>query len=94
MKKLISILYIGFTLLLVSCQHEDIWKELQEHKQRIEQLERQCRELNSNIDALQKILTAIQQNDYVTEVTKIIEGGSEVGYCLTFAKGGTVTIYY
>lgn len=94
MKKLISILYIGFTLLLVSCQHEDIWKELQEHKQRIEQLEKQCRELNSNIDALQKILTAIQQNDYVTEVTKIIEGGSEVGYCLTFAKGGTVTIYY
>ena len=94
MKKLISILYIGFTLLLVSCQHEDIWKELQEHKQRIEQLERQCRELNSNIDALQKILAAIQQNDYVTEVTKIIEGGSEVGYCLTFAKGGTVTIYY
>lgn len=94
MKRLISLLYIGFTLLLVSCQHEDIWKELQEHKQRIEQLERQCRELNSNIDALQKILTAIQQNDYVTEVTKIIEGGSEVGYCLTFAKGGTVTIYY
>lgn len=94
MKRLISLLYIGFTLLLVSCQHEDIWKELQEHKQRIEQLEKQCRELNSNIDALQKILTAIQQNDYVTEVTKIIEGGSEVGYCLTFAKGGTVTIYY
>ena len=94
MKRLISLLYIGFTLLLVSCQHEDIWKELQEHKQRIEQLEKQCSELNSNIDALQKILTAIQQNDYVTEVSKIIEGGSEVGYCLTFAKGGTVTIYY
>ena len=82
-------------LLAVSgCQHEDIWNELREHEQRIEQLEKRCRELNSNVEAIQAILTAIQQNDYVTEVMKIMEDGVEVGYSITFAKGGTVTIYH
>ena len=82
-------------LLAVSgCQHEDIWNELREHEQRIEQLEKRCRELNSNVEAIQAILTAIQQNDYVTEVMKIMEDGIEVGYSITFAKGGTVTIYH
>ena len=82
-------------LLAVSgCQHEDIWNELREHEQRIEQLEKRCRELNTNIEAIQAILTAIQQNDYVTEVMKIMEDGIEVGFSITFAKGGTVTIYH
>ena len=81
--------------LVVSCDnHEEIWNELRDHEQRIEHLEKQCRELNSNVEAIQAILTAIQQNDYVTEVMKIMEDGIEVGYSITFAKGGTVTIYH
>lgn len=93
MKKFITILCT--TLLAVAgCQHDDIWEKLNDHEQRIEQLEKLCRELNSNISALQTILTAIQQNDYVTEVMKIMENGVEVGYSITFAKGGTVNIYH
>ena len=94
MKRLFNILCATLLLTLTSCQHEDIWNELRDHEQRIEQLEKQCRELNSNIDAVQKILLALQQNDYVTEVMKIMEDGVEVGYSLTFAKGGAVTIYH
>ena len=94
MKKLFTILCTAL-LLAVSCdRHEDIWNELREHEQRIEQLEKQCRELNSNIQAIQTILTALQENDYVTEVMKIMENDMEVGYSLTFAKSGTVTIYH
>ena len=94
MKKLFTILCTAL-LLAVSCdRHEDIWNELREHEQRIEQLEKQCRELNSNIQAIQTILTALKENDYVTEVMKIMENGMEVGYSLTFAKSGTVTIYH
>ena len=74
--------------------HKDIWNELRDHEQRIEQLEQQCRELNSNIEAVQAILAAVQQNDYVTEVMKIMEDGVEVGYSITFAKAGTITIYH
>ena len=94
MKRLFNILCATLLLTLTSCQHEDIWNKLREHEQRIEQLEKQCRELNSNVQAIQAILNAIQQNDYVTEVMKVMENGVEVGYCLTFAKGGTVTIYH
>lgn len=32
-------------------------------------------EIHSEIDALQKIITALQSNDYVTDVTPVIENG-------------------
>ena len=94
MKRIYTILCAVLLLAVTGCQNEEIWDKLNDHEQRIEQLEKQCRELNSNIDAVQKILQALQENDYVTEVMKIMEDGVEVGYCLTFAKGGTVTIYH
>ena len=94
MKRLFNILCAILLLSLVGCHHEEIWEELRDHEQRIEQLEKKCRELNSNIEAIQAILTAIQQNDYVTEIMKIMEDGVEVGYSITFAKAGTVTIYH
>ena len=94
MKKLFTILLTSLLVAVTACQHEDIWNELRDHEQRIEQLEKQCRELNSNVQAIQAILNALQQNDYVTEVMKIMEGGVEVGYSLTFSKSGTITIYH
>ena len=94
MKKLFTILCTAMLMAVTACQNEDIWEELRNHEQRIEQLEKLCMELNANMQAVQTVMTAIQQNDYVTEVMKIVEGGVEVGYCLTFAKGGTVTIYH
>ena len=94
MKRIYTILCVFLTLAVSACQHEEIWDKLNEHEQRIELLEKQCRELNSNVQALQTILNAIQQNDYVTEVMKIMEDGVEVGYSITFAKAGTMTIYH
>ena len=71
-----------------------IWDKLKEHEERIAELERQCERLNGNVQALQTVLEAVQQNDYVTDVVKVVEDGVEIGYCLTFAKGGTVTVYH
>ena len=94
MKKLFTIICTAL-FLAVSCdRYEDILAQLRDHEQRIEQLEKECRELNSNVQAIQTSLTAILQNDYITEVMKIMENGVEIGYSLTFAKGGTVTIYH
>ena len=96
MKKLFTIL--SFVLLLpISCTRFDdsaIWEELLNHKERIEKLEAECNRLNANINSLQTILEALQANDYVTDIVKIMEDGVEVGYSITFAKGGTVTIYH
>ena len=93
MRKLLTILFT-VAVVVISCQHEDIWQELRDLEQRIEQLEKQCRELNSNVIAMQTVLAALQTNDYVTEVMKVVENGVEVGYSLTFAKAGTVTLYH
>ncbi|MBE6235265.1 MAG: hypothetical protein E7112_03400 [Bacteroidales bacterium] len=95
MRQLLYILAAIFSL--VSCStfdHSAIWDELREHEERIEALEAQCRQLNSNVEALQAVLTALQEHDYITDITKIMEDGVEVGYSITFAKGGTITIYH
>ena len=94
MKKLLTILLTA-VIMAVSCdQHEDIWDKLNDHEQIIEQLMKQCSELNSNVKAIQTILNAIENRDYVTEVMKIMEDGVETGYNITFAKSGTITIYH
>ena len=90
------ILYSVLFSLVTGCQmvdYEAILEQLRDHENRIEMLEVACNRLNSNIEAIQIILEALQTNDYVTDVVKIIEDGAEVGYSITFAKGRTITIY-
>ena len=96
MRRLIAIFVIICTC-VAGCQrfdYESILEQLRDHESRIEQLETECKRLNSNIEAMQSLLLAIQNNDYVTEVTKLMENGIEVGYSIRFAKSGEVTIYH
>ncbi len=93
MKKVFII--ITAILSAISCTNlDEVWAELRDHEERIQKLEALCNKLNSNVEAIQTILTALEQNDYVTDIVKVMEDGVEVGYSITFAKGGTVTIYH
>ena len=93
MKKVLII--ITTIISIISCTNlDEVWNELRDHEERIQKLEALCNRLNSNIEAIQTILTAMEQNDYVTDIVKVMEDGVEVGYSITFAKGGTVTIYH
>ena len=93
MKKVLII--ITAIISIISCTNlDEVWNELRDHEERIQRLEALCNKLNSNIEAMQAVLTALEQNDYVTDVVKVVENGVEVGYSITFAKGGTVTIYH
>ena len=96
MKKHIVLILTVFLATLSCTQFDDsaIWEELLNHRERIEKLEAECNRLNTNIEAIQVILEALQANDYVTDIVKIMENGVEVGYSLTFAKSGSVTIYH
>ncbi len=49
---------------------------------------------NEDISSLHSIITALQDNDYITSVTPIKEGGVEIGYKITFAKGNPIEIYH
>ena len=59
-----------------------------------EQLQVKVNQMNSNIEALQTVVTALQNNDYISSVSPIIESGKEVGYIINFTKSGSVTIYH
>lgn len=93
-------IYIWFTLIIAlaaGCQkfdYEDILEQLRDHESRIQKLETLCNQLNSNIEAVQTIIQAQNSRDYVTDIVKIMENGVEVGYSITFAQSGTVTIYH
>ncbi len=63
-------------------------------EERVEALEELCNQMNTNIEALQTIVAALQNNDYITSVTPITENGEEIGYTITFAKSNPITIYH
>ena len=87
------ILIIFSALAISSClQYDDtaIWEELKDHEARLTKLEKN---MNANLSAITEILVALQNNDYVTETTRLYEDGVLVGYIIRFSKSGPVTIY-
>ena len=88
-----------FVLLLsaISCQKFDdslIWDKLNDHETRISELEKLCKKMNEEVVSLQTIVTALQNNDYVTGVQTIKEGESVIGYTISFTKSVPITIYH
>ena len=59
-----------------------------------EALQLECDKMNRNIEALQEIVAALQNHDYIVSVTPIHEGGKEIGYSITFGSGKSITIYH
>lgn len=66
--------------------------DISDLKSRVEKLESWCSTANTQISALQGLVSALQENDYVTGVNPIMEGAKEVGYTITFAKSKPITI--
>lgn len=87
----LSILSLG----ICSCYDDSALQEqLLNHEQRILQLERFCNQLNTNIESIQGILSALQENDSVTGVFPVTENGKEIGYTINFSRSGSITIYH
>ena len=95
MKKLLTftvlLAVVGFT----SCKYDDddIWNSVHGLEDRVAKLEELCKQMNTNISSLQTIVTALQNNDYITGVTPITNDGEIIGYTITFAKSNSITIY-
>lgn len=95
---------IGLYLLLalvaagsLGCDHNDYYDtglrdEVEELRARVEQLETWCGNVNSQIGALQGLVSALEGMDFVTGVTPIVEGALTIGYTITFTKSGPITI--
>ena len=82
--------------MLSSCKYDDddIWNSVHGLEDRVAKLEELCKQMNTNISSLQTIVTALQNNDYVTGVTPVMQSGKEVGYTITFSKSNPITIFH
>ena len=103
MKKILLSVVIATTLALTSCQFDDsaLWSKLDEygqsikdHEQRISALEELCKQMNTNIEALQTLVDALEKRDYVTNVSEVRSNGEVIGYTISFAYSDTITIYH
>ena len=61
---------------------------------RVAYLEELCSEMNTNISALQTIVSVILTNDYIISIAPITKDGQEIGYVITFAIHEPITIYH
>lgn len=91
------VLTICMLVLSFSCaKYDDIalWNRSFDMNQKIDNLTAVCNKINTNIQSMNSVIKAIQGNDFVTQISPIIENGTEVGYVITFNKSGSITIYH
>ena len=87
--------FLALCLGLVSCYDDSgLIEKIKEIENRVSKLEEECKAMNTNISSLQTIVTALQQNDYVTSVAPITKDGIEIGYTISFDKSDPITIYH
>ncbi len=98
MKKFFTYLLVLVASSLLACTepYDDtaIRSDIEDLKERVTKLEELCNQMNTNIDALQTIVAALQNNDYVTKVEPVTENGTIIGYKIYFTKSNPVTIYH
>lgn len=96
MKKLLAFAALFAVVAFTSCKYDDddIWNSVHGLENRVAKLEELCKQMNTNISSLQTIVTALQNNDYVTGVTPVMQSGKEVGYTITFSKSNPITIFH
>ena len=95
MKKLIFL--IISLVFITSCdkyEYDDsaIWEHLAEIGKQ-DDMESLCNRLNTNINSLCTVIKALQQEDYVKNITAMVDGGVNAGYVISFENNGSVPIY-
>ena len=99
MKKLLTLFTAVTLLCAVGCSesgYDDslLRNELTDLANRVAKLEQLCQQMNTNISSLQTIVNALQQNDFITAVAPVTQGGKVIGYTITFSRSGAITIYH
>ena len=89
MKKLLSLLMCGLLLFGCGDKYDDsaLRNDLNDLENRVAKLEELCKQMNTNISSLQKIVVALQDNLSISKVEQISDG-----YIIHFSDGSTATI--
>lgn len=81
----------GFSSCTDEYDDSEIWEKVNDLLGRVQKLEAACEQQNSNIAALQTMLSGLKDNIYVTSVEEMEEG---IGYVITLSNGESVNIYH
>ena len=89
MKKLLSFLLCSLLLFGCSDKYDDsaLRNDLSDLGNRVAKLEELCKQMNTNISSLQKIVEALQDNLSISKVEQVSDG-----YIIRFSDGSTATI--
>ena len=89
MKKLLSLLMCGLLLFGCGDKYDDsaLRNDLNDLENRVAKLEELCKQMNTNISSLQKIVEALQDNLSISKVEQISDGN-----IIHFSDGSTATI--
>lgn len=91
MKRFIRAMLLAAVFLATGCDAE-YYEKLEELEDRVAELQLTCDRLNSNLSALQGLVTAIEKKDMITGITEIYSGSTITGYRINFVQHASVTI--
>ena len=84
------------TLVFSSCSDEyddsELRADIEDLENRVAALEAWQKSVNSDIQSLQSLVKALEEKNFITDVTPVKENGIEVGYTITFQTGESITI--
>lgn len=98
-RKTLTLLLLA-ALTFAACKYDDsaLWEQVNQNTEelaaqaaRIAVLEAWQAETNTNIEALQTLLST---TDYITAVTPVVKDGVEVGFTISFLNTPAITIYH
>ena len=89
LKKIFMLMLVALTAITSSCKYDDdeLWDTVNSLADRISALETLTKQMNSDIAAMQSVISALENKVYVSQVEKLTDG-----YIIHFTDGTSATI--
>ncbi len=96
MKRLLTFLAAVAVFFSACTQFDDseLLGRLDQMEGQVQKLEELCRQMNTNISSLQSLVSALENQDYITDVSPLMKDGVEIGYKIKFVKSPSIIIYH
>lgn len=93
--KRLTYIFLAFIISFSCSTYDDSWikAELDKQKEAVTAMESLCLKINSNISALESVISSLEKKDFIKSVKTIEENGKIVGYELIFQHHGNIHLY-
>lgn len=83
---------LGFSSCSDDYDDTELRKDIDNLEDRVTSLEEWQKSVNTDIQSLQSLVAALENRNYITDITPVMENGEETGYTITFQNGNSITI--